>query len=101
MGPGSPVGTPKAILIALMMLFAMEVSPDGITLVLGQRMDVRVHRTGIQRWTDRYVRLVEWYADGLRPSTGSIWSCNERPARVKRADHQFTVIDAAGRFVLS
>jgi hypothetical protein len=41
------------------MLFAMGVSPDGITLVLDQQMDTRVHRTTVQRWADRYVRLVE------------------------------------------
>ena len=92
---------PKAILMALM-LFAMGVSPEGIALVLDQQMTLKVHRASVQRWADRYVWLVERYAGLLRPSTGGVWSCDEKFARVKGVDHWvFTVMDAASRFILS
>ena len=92
---------PKAILMALM-LFAMGVSPEGITLVLDQQMTLKVHRASVQRWADRYVRLVERYAGRLRPSTGGVWSCDEKFARIMGTDHWvFTVMDTASRFILS
>ena len=85
-----------------LMLFAMGVSPEGITLVLDQQMTLKVHRASVQRWADRYVRLVERYAGRLRPSTGGVWSCDEKFARVRGADHWvFTVMDTASRFILS
>lgn len=91
---------PEAILLSLV-IFSMGISPGGTTLVLDQQTGLKVHRTTVQRWADRYVRLVEWYAGGLRPSTGGVWSCDEKFARVKGADHwAFTVMDSASRFVL-
>ena len=93
--------SPKAIMMALM-LFTMGMSPEGITLALKQQMGLKVHRVSVQRWSDRYVRLLERYAGVLRPSTDGIWICGERPARVKGVDHQvFTVMDAASRFILA
>ncbi len=84
------------------MLFAMGVSPEGITLVPDQQMNLKVHRVSVQRWADRYVRLVERYAGRVRPSTGGVRSCDEKFARVRGADQQvFTVMDAASRFILA
>ncbi len=90
-GPGSPAGPgftgrhapPRAILMAPM-LFAMGVSPEGITPVPDQQMNLKVHRVSVQRRADRYARLLERYAGGLRPSTGGVRSCGERPARAYR-----------------
>ena len=85
-----------------LMLFAMGVSPEGITLVLDQQMTLKVHRASVQRWADRYVRLVEQYAGRLRPSTGGVRSCDEKFARIMGTDHWvFTVMDTASRFILS
>ena len=85
-----------------LMIFSMGVSPEGIVLVLGQRMDTNVHRTTVQRWADAYARMVEWYAAGLRHTVGHMWSCDEKFVRARGRDHWvFTVRDMATRFILS
>ena len=92
--------SPEAILMALM-IFSMGVSPDGIVLVLDQRMKIKVHRTTIQRWADAYARMVERYAAGLRHMVGNMWSCAEKFVRARGADHWvFTVRDMATQFIL-
>ena len=84
------------------MIFSMRMSPEAITLVLDQQVNLKVHRTTVQRWAYRYVRMVERYADELRPRAGGIWSCDEKFTGVKGADHRvFTVMDATSRFILS
>ena len=83
-----------------LMIFSMGVSPDGIVLVLDQRMKIKVHSTTIQRWADAYARMVERYAAGLRPKVGNMWSCDEKFVRARGADHWvFTVRDVATRFI--
>ena len=92
---------PEAILLSLM-IFSMGISPGGITLVLDQQMGLKVHRTTVQRWADRYVRMVDRYTGGLRIGAGRKWSSDEKFVRVVGADHWvFTVMDMATRFVLS
>ena len=101
LGFGGRHVSPEAILMALM-IFSMGVSPEGIVLVLGQRMGTNVHRTTVQRWADAYARMVERYADGLRPGVGHMWSCDEKFVRARGRDHWvFTVRDMATRFILS
>ena len=93
--------SPEAILMALM-IFSMGVSPEGIVLVLSQRMGTDVHRTTVQRWADAYARMVERYAAGLRCTVGHMWSCDEKFVRARGTDHWvFTVRDMATRFILS
>ena len=92
---------PEAILLSLM-IFSMGISPGGITLVLDQQMNLKVHRTTVQRWADRYVGMVDRYTSGLRIRAGRKWSSDEKFVRVVGADHWvFTVMDTASRFVLS
>ena len=92
---------PEAILLSLL-IYSMGISPEGITLVLDQQMDLKVHRTTVQRWADRYVGMVDRYTGGLRIRAGRKWSSDEKFVRVVGADHWvFTVMDTASRFVLS
>ena len=84
------------------MIFLRGISPGGITLVLDQQMNLKVHRTTVQRWADRYVGMVDRYTGGLRIRAGRKWSSDEKFVRVVGADHWvFTVMDTASRFVLS
>ena len=68
---------PEAILLSLM-IFSMGISPGGITLVLDQQMGLKVHRTTVQRWADRYVGMVDRYTGGLRIRAGRKRSSDEK-----------------------
>ena len=92
---------PEAILLSLM-FSSMGISPGGITLMLDQQMNLKIHRTTVQRWADRYIGMVDRYTSGLRIRAGRKWSSDEKFVKVVGADHWvFTVMDMATRFVLS
>ena len=67
LGFGGRHVSPEAILMALM-IFSMGVSPDGIVLVLDQRMKIKVHRTTthVNPWRVRDVIRTSLHADASR-----------------------------------
>ena len=49
-----------------LMLFVIGTTTSGIREAPIQR-DVFVHQSTVQKWVDRYARLVKWYTDTLTP----------------------------------
>ena len=73
---------PLFITLALT-LYGMEMSPFSIQLVL-KHMKVDVRVDAISRWLERYIALVEKYADSIKlPNLGSKLGADEKRQDVK------------------
>ena len=92
---------PAVITLALT-IFAFGISPGGISQVLRQA-STAVHPVTVQRRADRYVDLVEAYANTLAPPRlGLKWSPDEKRRDIRgRERWVFTVMDGVTRFILS
>ena len=91
-----------AIITLALTIFAFGISPDGISQILRQA-GTTVHPVTVQRWVDRYVDLVEAYANTLAPPRlGLKWSSDEKNKDIRGQERWvFTVMDSITRFILS
>jgi putative transposase len=91
----------KTIALALD-LFYKGVSQRKIKDTLGQFMGVEVSQPTINRWIQRFTRLINKYAETLKPQVGDVWNADE----LKMKQHGewkwvWSVLDRESRFWLA